>query len=443
MDRRRQTRSTAVTRSAVVGLALVVALEGCGGSTGHAGERSAEQTGGVVGTSGAAGLDTAQGGSGGAGRSAAGGTVGATSGGRSGGAAAGGAGTATGGTTGGTETGGTPFSSGGASSPAAGGTTARGGARAQAGTGGTSGTASGGSGGSVAGGAGTATGGTSSSAAAAGSAGAAGTSRVDELIGTWEGSGYIGNCVYERQFLTFEDPDQVSYADWNDDACTGPALMGSKSGTFAVSGRHTLEITWDFSEDPRDEATARCIEAYPFAMGVSTQGTPGIVRDLFVQLDARTWQYRTLDQCYTVSGMVLEGTLVDFELSFDAPVPLTGSGTCQMTARAEVARESKTTDDNSSYAADLYVVPCVVEPSDGRQHVRFAGFVGAEPADEYQIWQDFLEQQGYQQAHPDWVLALLNGVFFPDLTLDPADPTYLCEYGCTPEWVASEGMTAR
>ena len=218
--------------------------------------------------------------------------------------------------------------------------------------------------------------------------------------------------------------------------------MGSKSGTFAVSDRHTLQITWDFTEDPQDEATARCEEKYPFAMGVSANGTPGIVRDLFVQLDDRTWQYRTLDRCYTIDDLLLEGTLVALELRFDAPVPLTGSDECQMTVSAAVARQSKTTDDNGSYTADLYVVPCVVEPQDGKQHIRYAGFTGAEPADAYSIWVDFLDEQGYQQAHPDWVLALLNGLFFPDLTLDPVDPSYLCEYSCRPEWLASEGMTA-
>jgi hypothetical protein len=438
MDRQRQASSTAAAHSAAAWLALVVAFDACGGQAGHEGTGFAEQTGGVVDTSSIGGLDTAQAGSGASGRSAAGGTGGATSEGSSGGAATGGAGTPTGGTassSGGASSGGTSAGTGEGGAAAA-----SGGAPLQGGAGGTGGKESAGSGGRAAGGSGAATGETSSSAGAAGSAGAVGPSGFDELLGTWEGAGYSGDCVNERQFLTFEEPDQVSYADWNDDACSGPALMGSKSGTF-VSGQHTLLIDWDFIEDPQDEATAWCFEEYPFAMGVSRDGTPGIVRDLFIQLDDRTWQYRTLDRCYAMNGVVLESTLVHVELSFDAPVPLTGSDECQMTVSAWVARESKTTDDSGSYAADLYIVPCVVEPEDGKQHFRFAGFADAEPAEEYAIWMSYLDEQGYQQAHPDWVLALLNGVFFPDLTLDLADPTYLCEYDCTPEWVASEGMT--
>jgi hypothetical protein len=422
------------------GLAWVMAVEACGGQTHHDSKGSAEQTGG--GASGTGGLDAARAGSGGSGRSAAGATGGTTRGGGLGGAATGGAGMTAGGTSGsgsgGPATGGASTATGGTMG-GGGAAAASGGALAGAGTGGTGGDASGGSGSGATGGASTATGGSSSGGETAGSAGAAG---FDELVGTWEGSGYIGDCINERRFLTFEAPDQVHYADWNDDACSGPELMGSQSGTFTVSDQHTLEITWDLTEDPPDEATARCEEKYSFAMGVASNGTPGIVRDLLVQLDDRTWRYRTLDRCYSIDDLLLEGTLVDLELHFDAPVPLTGSDDCQMTVSAAVARQSKTADDNGSYAADLYVVPCVVEPENGKQHIRYAGFVGAEPAEEYSIWQDFLDEQGYPEAHPDWVLSLLNGVFFPDLTLDPADPTYLCEYDCRPEWLASEGMTA-
>jgi hypothetical protein len=441
MNGRRRTGGYVAVRWAAVGLAWVAGLDACGGDTGHHDRGTAEQTGGSN-TSGSGGVDTVQAGNGGGAGTGSGKTSGSTA---TGGATSGGASATSGGTSssaaggtsassasGATSTGGTDGAAGAAS----------GGAPGQAGTGGTGGRASGGAGGTATGGAGTDTGGTSGSAAAAGSAGAAGTGQVSELIGTWESMGYIGDCIDERMFLTFREPDQVSYADWNDDACTGPKLLSEKTGTFVVVAQHTLEITWDLSGDPQAAPKARCVEEYPFALGVSTKGTPGIIRDLFVAVDERTWQYRTVDRCYDSADVVLDDTVIDLEVGLDAPLPLTGSGDCQMTVSAEVVRTSTTAaDDMGSYSADLYVVPCVIESQDGVQRIRYAGFVGAESVDEYQIWQDFLDEQGYPQAHPDWVLALLNGLFFPDLTLQSASATCLCEAGCMTEWVQSEGMT--
>jgi hypothetical protein len=282
-------------------------------------------------------------------------------------------------------------------------------------------------------------------AGTAGSYSVPGASRVDELFGIWETAGAQGDCTNERIFLTFEPPDRITFGMMDDNLCYGPGTLQEVPGRFVVTGERTLQIAWegflqwmDWKAD-LDAPIARYVEEYAFATVEISDTSYKLVTGVYIPVDNRTWRRRTVQRFLGEDSALLQATVIDVQVRFDAPVPLVGNSECRMTVDAEVVRESETTGENDSYAAELYVVPCVVEPQESMQRIWFDRFGPGDALDRYQAWQAFLEEQGYEQAHPQWVRDLLQGGFYPSLWLDPTDPTYLCLNGRTSGWSLADG----
>jgi hypothetical protein len=237
---------------------------------------------------------------------------------------------------------------------------------------------------------------------------------TDALVGDWRRRGRSGDCIDEYEWHSFSEDGRYAYRLIDENACTESTLVDKRVGTFEVTDeRQLILVSAATEEGTAPSAPGSTVEQLNYVL-VYNGESEELVRDVYFAQDDRTWQLHKSLRLEDGAELMHE-TDVEVTYAFDAPVPATGEGSCQLTVSASLYEYDRENDIDRSYSAELFSVPCVFDNINSLRRVRYSALSSDGSMDDRGVWQSYLEEIGYAEAHPAWVQLLLDGHDFPVL----------------------------
>lgn len=220
--------------------------------------------------------------------------------------------------------------------------------------------------------------------------------------GYWQTGMDIGNCTEVHSFLRFVSSGQAESIAVNNNACY-PAQRGTTASpvSYSLNGR-TLTMSQQTS-------------AQLSAIAIGTlDGSRVLFHQVYLPVTATSWRGHAITEQRDAAGVTLWRTDVTVDLSFAAPLPVTGSGSCRVsvaftsayyTLRGEDGRDLPPDARDAMVTGNLPSLTCRYGPGANGQQVELGGI-------------DF-------SAQPGWAQHVLGGMVHPIFWLNPAEPSYL------------------
>ncbi len=256
----------------------------------------------------------------------------------------------------------------------------------------------------------------------------------DVLQGNWLRYGYIGNCINETFWLSFELDAQVTYRffDW----CAGPDPLGEVHGSYSLEQDSSVQFIWQgdpaFARPDVSETRQR------FSVGlINYLDTERLAEDVLVRQSPLQWRTERLEEQFDVDGELVLRHRLEIELEFSAELPpLNASAACQVTVAFSYEQFETKDDVNDQGTLLVAGLPCRVEPVDSVQSVLFNENLGEQVDGTYFTWQDQLESLLEGQAPSAWAIERLRWLVMPRMMRDSSSPHLLS--ATSADWQRSE-----